>query len=223
MIEIANLTKRYTVRGETVTALDGISLSIPKGAYTSVTGPSGSGKSTLLFSIAGLIRPSEGEVEVAGQSVYDLSPAGRARLRAEKIGFVFQMFYLIPYLTVEENVAVALGAVDGREDERRRVREVLERVGLTHRLNHKPGELSTGEQQRVALARALVTQPEIILADEPTGNLDPDLAAHLLDYLDEFNREGMTIVLATHDLSAARRARCRVHLAGGRVVSVEET
>ena len=222
MIEIKGLTKRYTVRSQPVYALNDVALSFPEGTYASITGPSGSGKSTLLFTIAGLIRPTAGAVEVDGLLVYRLSSGARARLRAERMGFVFQMFYLVPYLTVAENVAVALGARGmGGEEGDGLVRAVLDRVGLGKRLNHKPGELSTGEQQRVALARAVVNHPRIILADEPTGNLDPGLAGQLLDYLDEFHKDGMTILLATHDPSAAARATQRVRLVEGRVGSVE--
>jgi len=219
MIELTHLTKRYKVRGEAVLALNDVSVSFPDKVYASITGPSGSGKSTLLFTVAGLIKPTAGTVAVAGISVYDASPASRARMRAERMGFVYQMFYLIPYLTVAENVAVAQGARGSTPPER--VREILDRVGLTHRLNHKPGELSTGEQQRVALARALVNRPSIILADEPTGNLDPKLADDLLDYLDEFHKDGMTILLATHDATAAERAGQRVRLVEGRIETTD--
>jgi len=221
MIDVKDLTKRYRVKGQTVEALSGVSVQFPDGTYAGVTGPSGSGKSTLLFSLAGLVKPTAGAVTIDGQSVYDLPAGGRARLRAERIGFVFQMFYLVPYLTVAENVAVALGAGPGGKTSADRVGAVLERVGLTHRLNHKPGQLSSGEQQRVALARAVITQPRMILADEPTGNLDPDLAAQLLDYLDEFHRDGLTIILATHDQKAAERATQRVTLQAGRLVEAE--
>ncbi len=220
MIEIKGLTKRYTVRSQPVYALNDVTLIFPEGTYASITGPSGSGKSTLLFTIAGLIQPTAGAVEVDGLAVYDLGGAARAHLRAERMGFVFQMFYLVPYLTVAENVAVALGARGlGGGEGHTLVGEVLDRVGLANRLNHKPGELSAGEQQRVALARAVVNHPRIILADEPTGNLDPGLASQLLDFLDEFHKDGMTILLATHDPNAAARATQRVRLAEGRVVN----
>jgi len=216
VIEVNSLTKRYTVRGETVFALNDLSVSFAEGTYASITGPSGSGKSTLLFTMAGLVEPTAGMVTVGGVSVYDLSASRRARLRAERMGFVYQMFYLVPYLTVQENVAIALGARGGSANGGR-VGEVLDRVGLTRRRNHKPGELSTGEQQRVALARAVVNRPRIILADEPTGNLDPKLADDLLDYLDEFHADGMTILLATHDPHAAERAGQHVRLVEGRI------
>ncbi|KPJ69019.1 MAG: hypothetical protein AMS14_11855, partial [Planctomycetes bacterium DG_20] len=160
MIEVNNLTKRYKVRGETVFALNDVTVSFADGTYTSVTGPSGSGKSTLLFTIAGLVPPSSGSVTVDDQSMYDLSPSERARIRANRMGFVYQMFYLVPYLTVRENVAVALGA-RGLKGSPELVNKVLDRVGLSRRLNHKPGELSTGEQQRVALARAVVNGPQV--------------------------------------------------------------
>jgi putative ABC transport system ATP-binding protein len=218
VIEVTGLTKRYVIKGESVFALQDVTLSFPDGTYAGISGPSGSGKSTLLFTIAGLIRPTAGQVQVEHQPLYALSGADRARLRAETMGFVFQMFYLVPYLTVRENVAVALGA-RGRGSDDGRVREVLDRVGLGHRVNHKPAQLSTGEQQRVALARAVVNRPRILLADEPTGNLDPALAGQLLDFLDEFHKDGMTVLLATHDPNAAARAKVAVRLLDGRVVA----
>ena len=208
MLKMENVSKTYRHRGQLVKALDGATLHIPEGDFVSVVGPSGSGKSTLLLMLGGMLSPSEGRVLLEASSVYDLSPRERARMRREKVGFVFQTFNLVPYLTALENVQVPLFLAKMDEKAQKdRATALLERVGLADRLNHKPGELSVGQQQRVALARMLANDPAVILADEPTGNLDPETSQQIITFLEEFNREGRTIVMVTHDPRAAERAK----------------
>jgi putative ABC transport system ATP-binding protein len=220
MFRLENVTKRYTRRGSQVTALHTDSLTVATGSYVAVVGPSGSGKTTLLSMLGGMLSPTSGQIRLGDVSLYDLSIAERARLRREKIGFVFQTFNLVPYLTALENVQIplCLAGVASRE-QRQRATELLERVGLAERMHHKPSELSTGQQQRVALARTLANRPTIILADEPTGNLDPDSRRAVLDFLDELHREGCTIVMVTHDNVAAERAQSWLRLEAGEIVN----
>jgi len=216
MIHLDDVTKVYQTSQGAVRALDGVSLEVADGEFVAVRGPSGCGKSTLLTIVGALGMPTTGRVEVAGEDLVMLSPAGRARFRAEKIGFVFQTFHLLPYLTVLENVAAA--ASGGQPSAaRRRARQLLQQFQLDHRLGHHPGQLSTGECQRVAIARAMVNDPAMILADEPTGNLDPDNAAGVLDLLEELNRDGCTVLLVTHQDSAAHRAQRTISLREGRI------
>ena len=178
MLRMENVSKTYRHRGHLVKALDGATLHIPEGDFVSVVGPSGSGKSTLLLMLGGMLSPSEGRVLFEASSVYDLSPSERAKMRREKVGFVFQTFNLVPYLSALENVQVPLFLAKMEEQAQKdRATALLERVGLADRLDHKPGELSVGQQQRVALARMLANDPAVILADEPTGNLDPETSA----------------------------------------------
>jgi ABC-type lipoprotein export system ATPase subunit len=195
-----------------------VTLAIEPGRFVSVQGPSGCGKSTLLMVVGGLNRPTTGGVRVAGEDLAAMSPAARARFRARRIGFVFQTFHLLPYLTVLENVLTAALPGDGAES-RRRATEMLDRFQLSHRLRHRPGELSTGECQRVAIARAMINQPDLILADEPTGNLDPANAAGVLELLSDFHRSGGTVLLVTHQDSAAHYAERTIHLREGEVES----
>ena len=212
------VSKSYMHRGKTVAALDDASLEIAPGDFVAVVGPSGSGKSTLLLVLGGMLSPSTGKVSLNGDSLYDLSPNKRAELRRKKIGFVFQTFNLVPYLTALENVQIPLYLAGLDETvQRQRAAALLERVGLGDRLDHKPSELSIGQQQRVALARVLANDPEIILADEPTGNLDPVTGGQIMDLLEEMNREGRTIVMVTHDPRAAARAKRTLRLADGRI------
>ncbi len=212
------VSKSYHHRGRTVAALADASLEIAPGEFVAVIGPSGSGKSTLLLVLGGMLSPSAGKVFLNGHSVYDLSPNARAELRRQRVGFVFQTFNLVPYLTALENVQIPLFLAGLDEaGQRRRATELLERVGLGDRLDHKPPELSVGQQQRVALARVLANNPEIILADEPTGNLDPDTGQQILDLLEAMNREGRTVVMVTHDPRAAARARRTLRLQEGRI------
>jgi ABC-type lipoprotein export system ATPase subunit len=221
MIQIAGLTKTYDASGRThVDALKDIALTVEEGEFVALTGPSGSGKTTLLFSIAGMITPTAGEVRVEDVKVSALGGPARAAFRAERLGFVFQMFHLVPYLTALENVCVATLA-QGRSgaEARTAAEEVLGRVGLGERMQHLPGELSGGEQQRVSLARALVNRPAVLLADEPTGNLDAERAGEIMDLLEQENRErGQTIVLATHNMKVAERASRRLQLENGRLI-----
>ena len=219
MLKMEEISKSYQHRGREVKALDGATLEIPKGDFVSVVGPSGSGKSTLLLMLGGMLSPSRGRVLLEGQSIYDLTANGRARLRKKSIGFVFQTFNLVPYLTAMENVQVPLylaGLDDEAQEER--AAALLDRVGLGDRMDHKPTELSVGQQQRVALARMLANDPAVILADEPTGNLDPETADQVIGFFKEFNDEGRTIVVVTHDPQAAMRAKRAVKLADGQIV-----
>ncbi len=219
MLVMENVSKQYRHRGQWIAALDGANLHIGPGEFVSVVGPSGSGKSTLLLLLGGMLSPTTGRVLLEGQSLYDLSADQRARLRREKIGFVFQTFNLLGYLTALENVETALYLAGvPPELQRRRATELLRRVGLGRRLHHKPCELSVGQQQRVALARMLANAPPVILADEPTGNLDPETTGQILDFLEQLHGEGKTIVMVTHDPRAAQRAQRVLRLAEGRIL-----
>ncbi|MEP7325325.1 MAG: ABC transporter ATP-binding protein, partial [Gemmatimonadota bacterium] len=198
--------------------LSDVSFQIPAGEFLAIVGPSGSGKSTLLGLLAGLDRPRSGRVILDGQDLSKLTEDGRARLRGEKVGFVFQSFHLIPTLTARENVQVPL-ELRG-EDARARADELLDRVGLAARAHHYPAQLSGGEQQRVALARAFSNRPRILFADEPTGNLDAATGQSVIELMDQLNRElGTTLVLVTHDTDLAGRARRMIRLMDGRVIS----
>lgn len=218
MLRMENVSKTYRHRGKLVTALDGATLHIPAGDFVSVVGPSGSGKSTLLLMLGGMLSPSEGRVLLGAKSVYDLSPSERAEMRREKVGFVFQTFNLVPYLSALDNVKVPLFLAKMEEKaQTERAASLLDRMGLGDRLDHKPGELSVGQQQRVALARMLANDPAVILADEPTGNLDPETSQQIIGFLDEFNGEGKTIVMVTHDPRAAKRAKRTLRLQNGAI------
>ncbi len=200
-------------------ALSGVHLDIAKGEYVSIAGPSGSGKSTLLAIIGLLDSPSEGEFYLKSQPVANLSISQRARIRNREIGFIFQNFNLIGDLTVYENVELPLTYRGmSSADRKKRVIEALERVGMSHRTKHYPSQLSGGQQQRVAVARALGGSPSIMLADEPTGNLDSRNAENIMELLRELHREGATICMVTHDPRFARHAERTVHLFDGRVV-----
>lgn len=220
MLKMHSVSKHYRQRGKTVHALSDVSLDIPAGDFVAIVGPSGSGKSTLLLTLGAMLSPSAGQVLVDEESVYDLDLKSRADLRRKKIGFVFQTFNLVPYLSALENVQVPLllaGASDAEQQER--ATTLLQRVGLSDRLDHRPSELSVGQQQRVALARMLANSPTVILADEPTGNLDPDTGHSILGSLEELHHEGMTIIMVTHDMRAADRARRVLRLVDGRVLN----
>jgi len=223
MLRMENVSKSYRHRGQTVIALDGACVDIAKGEFVSVVGPSGSGKSTLLLMLGGMLSPSQGRVLLEGQSLYDLTSDARARLRKKNVGFVFQTFNLVPYLTALENVQVPLflAGADDKMQEQAAV-GLLERVGLADRLDHKPSELSVGQQQRVALARMLANDPAVILADEPTGNLDPETSQQIIEFFEEFNEEGRTVVMVTHDPKAAERAKRTLRLQNGAIISQKE-
>jgi len=217
MFVLAGVTKTYRGRRGTVQALRDISLKIEQGGLLTITGPSGSGKSTLLLTIGGLIHPTSGRVAFHGTDLYGLSASRLAAYRNRKIGFVLQTFNLIPYLSACENVMVpmALGNGASRNHEEK-ARALLDRLGLADRMDHLPRELSVGQQQRVAIARALGNDPEVILADEPTGNLDPALSAEILDILRRLNEtEGRTVIMVTHSPEAARIGGQRLRLEDG--------
>jgi putative ABC transport system ATP-binding protein len=220
LAQLVDLRKVYLMgAGLSVAALDGINLTIEKGQYFAIMGPSGSGKSTLLNLLGCLDRPTSGRYLLGGRDVSGLSDSELSELRGRQIGFVFQSFNLIPQLTALDNIEVPL-FYQGvhRHDRRRRAQELAERVGLGPRAFHRPMELSGGEQQRVAIARALANQPLIILADEPTGNLDSRTGAEILALFDELAAAGGTLILVTHDEAVGRRTHGIVHLADGRVV-----
>jgi len=220
MLNMQSVSKSYRHRGKTITALNDVTLEIPKGDFVSIVGPSGSGKSTFLLMFGGMLSPASGSVLVDGQSLYDLNSEHRAAVRREKIGFVFQTFNLVPYLTALENVQIPLFLAKlSDKEQKERATALLERVGLGDRLDHKPSELSVGQQQRVALARMLANDPPIILADEPTGNLDPETSQAILDFLQEVNKEGRTIVMVTHDMRAAGTAQRTLRLVDGAIVN----
>jgi len=218
MILCEKLGQTYLSGGRELPVLQDINFTLAAGGFLAIVGPSGSGKSTLLGLLAGLDRPRSGRVVIDGQDLGALDEDARARLRGEKVGFVFQSFQLIPTLTAKENVQVPL-ELRGQGGEAR-AEELLARVGLQDRAGHYPAQLSGGEQQRVALARAFSSRPRLLFADEPTGNLDAATGATVIDLMVELNREsGATLVLVTHDPELAQRARRVIRLQGGRVVS----
>ena len=223
MLTMKSVSKTYAHRGKTVKALDNVSLVIEQGDFVSIVGPSGSGKSTFLLMFGGMLSPASGTVLVDGQSLYELSSEQRASVRREKIWFVFQTFNLVPYLTALENVQIPLFLAHLSDaEQKQRGTALLERIGLGDRLDHKPSELSVGQQQRVALARMLANDPPIILADEPTGNLDPETSAAVLGFLREVNGEGRTVVMVTHDLRAAAMAKRTLRLVDGTIADGHE-
>ena len=218
MIQLRDVSKTVVSGTAPLTILHPLSLDIARGEFIAIVGPSGSGKSTLLGLIAGLDSPSSGDVLIDGVNITKLGEDGLAKLRGEKIGFVFQFFHLIPSLTAFENVAVPL-EIAGARNAGTRAQELLQEVGLTGRSHHYPSQLSGGEQQRVALARALANNPPILLADEPTGNLDSANGRHIMELVRDIHKtRGTTIVLVTHDAELAAIADARLILRDGRVV-----
>lgn len=216
LVDIQDARKTYKGASGQVLAVDGLSLSLDAGDFVAVQGPSGCGKSTLLLLAGGLLAPESGSVQIAGDDPYALSADARSKFRAENIGFVFQQFHLVPYLSVLDNVlapSIATGAAGSDQ----RARELIERFGLSHRLEHTPGELSSGERQRTALARALLNEPKVLLADEPTGNLDTENATEVLKHLREFASAGGAVLLVTHDPQAAAAADRVIHLRDGKL------
>jgi len=216
VLEVQNITKLYRGPNGAVRALDGVSLAVRRGEFVSVQGPSGCGKTTLLLAGGGLLACDEGKVLIDGQDPYAMSPNDRARYRARKVGFVFQQFHLVPYLSALDNVLAPTLAM-ASPDAHRRAEELIEHFGLSQRRHHRPQELSTGERQRTALARALLHRPGLLLADEPTGNLDGDSAHAVLRYLAEFANGGGAVMLVTHDERAAGYADKSVRLEAGRL------
>jgi ABC-type lipoprotein export system ATPase subunit len=218
VLRLAGVSKRYRMGNTTVTALADASFTIHQGDFMAILGPSGSGKSTLMHLLGFLDSPTEGEILFEGRPVSVLTESARARVRAEKIGFVFQSFNLLPRLTVRANVHLPLTYHPfPPQDAAERVECALARVGMTARAHHRPGELSGGQRQRVAIARALVNEPRILLADEPTGNLDSHTAASILDLFKELNAQGRTIVLVTHSAEIAAHFPRRLRVLDGRV------
>ena len=221
MITLSNLTKTVTSGSEALAFLSDVSLAFREGQFGSLTGASGGGESSLLGLIAGLDSPSSGRITIDGDEVTAMNEDALARLRSEKIGFVFQSFHLIPSLTAFENILIPMEIV-GAENAKERAAELLDEVGLSERGHHYPNELSGGEQQRVAIARAFANQPKILLADEPTGNLDSKNGQHIFDLMQDLHRQrNITLVLVTHDPSLAARAQRQVVLRDGMVVSDE--
>ena len=223
-IRTENVTRHYPMGDDTIRAVDGVSIDVANGDFVALLGSSGSGKSSLLNLIAGLDRPTAGSIVVQGSDLAKLTPLQLAQYRLHTVGMVFQSFNLIPTMTVQENVELPLRFAEVDRAERSRVsREAIERVGLGARIGHKPTQLSGGEQQRVALARALVNQPRLLLADEPTGNLDSKTGTGIMDLIENFNRNlGMTVLMVTHERALAERyARRLIFLADGKLVGDE--
>lgn len=222
MVEISDLHLSLVGGAGAVNILRGIDLRVPRGETISIVGPSGAGKTTLLMALSGLESPSSGQVRVAGTDLTVLDEDRLARFRRQHVGIVFQSFHLVPTMTALENVALPLEFA-GRRDAREVARQALEKTGLDQRLGHFPGELSGGEQQRVALARAFVNQPSLILADEPTGNLDRETGEKVMDLLfDLRQKQGTTLVLVTHDTALAARCDRQIHMTDGRLEGARE-
>jgi putative ABC transport system ATP-binding protein len=218
LLEVSHLSKRFAGPTGPVNALDGVSLSLDAGQFVAVRGPSGCGKSTLLLVIGSLLRPSDGTVCLDGQDPYQLVPGRRATFRSQRIGFVFQQFHLVPYLTVFENILapVLASAIANPHD---RAWELIRQFRLEHRARHVPAMLSTGERQRAAIARATLNRPGLLLADEPTGNLDSESAAIVLQHLAEFAAGGGTVLLMTHDDRASGYAQRQLRMDKGKLVA----
>ena len=220
MIELRHVSKTVQSGDHPLTILHPLDYTIRSGEFVAIVGPSGSGKSTLLGLLAGLDAPTTGQILIDGVDITRLTEDGLARLRGEKIGFVFQFFHLVPSLTAFENVLIPM-EIAGRRDAPTRARQLVEEVGLSDRAHHYPSQLSGGEQQRIAIARALVNDPQLVLADEPTGNLDPDLSLEIMNLFREINARGTTVLVATHDRELIRRVgRRAVTLDHGRIVEV---
>jgi putative ABC transport system ATP-binding protein len=219
VIRVVGVAKEYPYMGDSVHALRGVDLTVEKGEWVAIMGPSGSGKSTLLNVMAGIDQPSAGRAWLLGRALDRMSEAERARLRLTSVGFVFQRFHLLPVLSALENVELPLAEAGVRGAERiERARALLEFVGLGHRLRHRPPQLSGGEQQRVAIARALANHPEVLFADEPTGELDRTTGAEILELFGRLHDDGATVITVTHDPRVAERAQRVVEVGDGRVV-----
>ena len=219
VIDAIGVEKRYRLDGQDVLAVRGVSLSVSVGEYLAVVGPSGSGKSTLLTMLGGLDQPTAGEITLLGQPLRTMSDRALTRLRLEKIGFVFQRFHLLPVLTAQENIELPMAELGlSRRPRETRVRELLAYVGMSHRMGHRATQLSGGEMQRIAIARALANQPSILLADEPTGELDAATGREILALFRRLHGDGMTLVVVTHDDRLAEDAQRVIHMLDGRVI-----
>ena len=216
MLEVQNLTKIFRGPDGFLNVIDNVLLQVKAGEFLAVQGPRGSGKTTLLLSIGGLQSPDKGNIIVEGKNIYRMGANARAKFRAANIGFVFQQFYLIPYLNVMDNVLAPSMALPNPEADKR-AGELIERFKLSERSSHKPSQLSTGERQRTAMARALLNNPKLILADEPTGNLDEENAEIILKFLSEFAKSGKLVLMVTHSEEAAAYADRAIHLKNGKV------
>src|SRR3990172_3994047 len=225
MLELKNITKIYEMGCNQVRSLDSVSLKVEEGDFLALMGPSGSGKSTLLYTVGGLLTPTNGDVTVNGKSIYLLSQRERAKFRRENIGFIFQTFELLPYLTALENVMLPLHLAGATSvDQKEAAEQALTKVGLEKRACHKPTELSGGEQQRVAVARGIVNNPSILLADEPTGNLDQKTNNEIMQLLcDLHDKDGLTTVIVTHDAAKAKLANRVVQMLDGHIVTNNKT
>ena len=220
VIEARGVTKEYPYQGDAVHALRGVSLAVDRGEMVAVVGPSGCGKSSLLNVLAGIDAPTAGEVTLLGRGLYDLGEGERSALRLRRLGFIFQRFHLLAVLTAAENVELPMAEAGvPKAERRRRARELLDYVGLGHRAGHRPPHLSGGEQQRVAIARALANRPEVLFADEPTGELDRRTGEEIIALFERLNADGTTMVIVTHDSGVARRAGRVVEMADGLIVS----
>jgi putative ABC transport system ATP-binding protein len=219
-LQAENILKQYHHKGVEINALDHVSFTVEQGDFVTVTGPSGSGKSTLLLSLFGLIRLSSGQIFFNDTRIDDISDGHLSDIRKKSVGYILQSFALIPYLTTLQNVMIplALGNIRGKEQVKR-ASEILDYIGLSDRMQHLPRELSAGQQQRVAIARSIVHHPQIIMADEPTGNLDPSLSLEILDFLKKINQENkITIMMVTHSPVATEYGTMKLHLNEGKIV-----
>lgn len=219
MIKLENVCKIFRTRNDEVNALNNVNLNVNEGEFIVVRGHSGSGKSTLLFTIGGMLKATSGTVRVNGMEIYKMDVKKRANFRADNIGFVFQMFHLIPYLNVIENVLLPGGTAKKISLSKTEAKELIKKLHLEKRETHKPSEMSAGEIQRAAIARALIIQPKIILADEPTGNLDPENAAEVIGHLQEFHKDGGTVIVVSHGTDADQFADRIVHLKDGGIIT----
>lgn len=222
MYELVNATKKYKQKNREVTALDKVTLSIKTGDMVAIQGPTGGGKSTLLQLLGGLDRPSSGTIDIDGNDIAELGDKELAAIRAKLVGFVFQNFNLIPTLSAVENVELALVPLGVSKEQRKaKALAALDSVGLADRADHLPSELSGGQQQRTAIARALVKDPSVLLADEPTGNLDEETRDEIISLLEDlWHEKGITLIIVTHDSAVAKRAKTRLHIKNGRVTQV---
>ncbi len=212
MVNLENISKIYQSPKGQVAALDNINFQVGEGRFVVLKGPSGSGKTTLLMMIGAMLRPTTGKVVIGGENIYGLNTQARAHFRRQNIGFVFQMFHLLPYLNILDNVLLA------GSDNKAKANDLLHKLGLADRLSHRPAELSAGEKQRVAIARAMLNSPKLVLADEPTGNLDPKNADDVIKHLAQFRDNGSTVIVATHQESADNFADRVIQLQSGQVI-----